>query len=300
MLSGEMGIKADKQDDLLLSEFPSLRPVDNKHIIPIPIEVLQIKFNYLNRWIEEVLDMVEQLNNNRTDGGRKLDGNSQSKAIIYAILDLAYKIDYLITPHGKVMDHIEKVHTIYFAQNEANPLERIERMLKEFEKILSVEDKKVFSELYDVKATFAVAGRTNPAQILSIIANVTNDAIYYTEQKHPKIALVILSYIASYCLFDFALPKFFNDFFHLIISTLNGDLMKELGFQQLVYNEDTKRFNKNFIRQQLHEIQAEARKKYPYFTININHINYTELTDFIVSLYKIMLENNYEEGKAGA
>jgi hypothetical protein len=94
----EMAVKADKQDDLLVQDFTSLLPVDTEHVVEIPEAEKDVKYKYMQIWIRETLDLIENV-----------DGDKFSGGIAYLLLALAYRIDFLIVPEGKLLLNIEKI-----------------------------------------------------------------------------------------------------------------------------------------------------------------------------------------------
>jgi hypothetical protein len=92
----ELATKADKQDDLLVQDFTTLVPAGTDHIIEIPDEEKEIKYKFFQKWIKEVLDLIETVDVDKFSGG-----------IAYMLLALAYRIDFLIIPHGKIHQDLE-------------------------------------------------------------------------------------------------------------------------------------------------------------------------------------------------
>ena len=83
----ELSTKGDKQDDLLVQDFSSLQTIDTEHIIEIPPVEKEIKFRWLQKWVDDTISYVKTLDADKFSGG-----------IAYLLLALAYRIDYLITP----------------------------------------------------------------------------------------------------------------------------------------------------------------------------------------------------------
>ncbi|HEX6427609.1 MAG TPA: hypothetical protein VF008_07995, partial [Niastella sp.] len=94
----ELAIKADKLDDLLVQEFAALQTVDTEHIIEIPQKEKDVKYDFMMLWIRETLDYIASLDADKFSGG-----------IAYLLLALAFRIDYLICPDGKLLNELEKV-----------------------------------------------------------------------------------------------------------------------------------------------------------------------------------------------
>ncbi|MEZ4950996.1 MAG: hypothetical protein R2784_16670 [Saprospiraceae bacterium] len=101
----ELSVNADKMDDLLIEEFETLHPVHSHHIEEVPIEVKKAKYDFICKQIKSVMHEIDHGN---------LKEEQYPGAIAYLLLDLVYKLDYLITPEGYMMELLERVHRQYF------------------------------------------------------------------------------------------------------------------------------------------------------------------------------------------
>jgi hypothetical protein len=116
----ELATKADKQDDLLVSDFATLKAVDDLHVEIFSDSEKEIKYKYFSFWIESTLKKVEELNQDSFSGG-----------IAYLFLTLIYKIDYLITPEGKLLNEIERINSIYWLNKEEKTSVERNQLLKD-------------------------------------------------------------------------------------------------------------------------------------------------------------------------
>src|SRR5688572_12687644 len=117
----ELATKTDKQDDLLVQDFTSLQPLDIDHITTIPDHEKEIKFRYFKKWIQETLDLINSVDLDKYSGG-----------IAYLLLALAYRIDYLILPEGKLLLALEKIVEIYFRKDDRQVTEKNQEMIEGF------------------------------------------------------------------------------------------------------------------------------------------------------------------------
>ena len=79
----ELATRADKQDDLLVHDFTVLEMTETEHIVPLPEKEKEIKFHYFQKWVNELLELVEPLDKEKFSGG-----------IAYLILSLFFRINY--------------------------------------------------------------------------------------------------------------------------------------------------------------------------------------------------------------
>lgn len=54
----ELATKADKQDDLLITDFTTLAAIDNTHVKPFSVQETEVKYLYFKQWIHETLQLV--------------------------------------------------------------------------------------------------------------------------------------------------------------------------------------------------------------------------------------------------
>src|SRR5687768_4772644 len=141
----ELAVKADKLDDLLVQEFAALQTVDTEHIIEIPAKEKEVKYNFMMTWIKQTLEYIETLDADKFSGG-----------IAYLLLSLAFRIDYLVCPDGKLLNELEKIVEIYYRKDEKQTMERNQGMVEGFRKLSEKPKEDVFPFLFRSKHTFAI------------------------------------------------------------------------------------------------------------------------------------------------
>lgn len=281
----EMAVSADRQDDTLLNEFSTLEAIDSGHVQQMPDKEKLVKFSFFTQWIQDTLK-----------DARRLDPNIFSRGISYMLLNLAYKIDYLIVPHGTVMDSIERIHILYFNENEETPIvEKNAKMMLEFEKILAIPADKFYRQLYRTQTTFGITNFTTPGQIADIINELLQDAKEYKRRKQLGVAHNVIEYILHYCMFHYGMPNCIHDLLHLGITILNSNYFKELEFPVQYYYTDTDTFNKTAIKHRISGITKQALKDYPQFDFDVRNLDYRSSTDFVYSLLLEIANCNYND-----
>jgi hypothetical protein len=248
----ELSTKTDKQDDLLVQDFSSLLPIDTEHIIQIPDQEKEIKFKYFKKWIQEALDLVEDIDADKYSGG-----------IAYVLLALAYRIDYLIVPEGRLLKELEKVVEIYFRKDDRQVTEKNQDMIDCYQKLLDIDKKDFFPYLFRSKYTFSIVTPQNFKTIADAIYNANQNVGWYKENKLPGIAAQISEYGLAYCQFSYSLPRPITEFFHLFMMVNYGDYFKEMGFKDAYYNKESNVYDKEAIFQKIEEIETRWKEKYP-------------------------------------
>ena len=268
----ELSIRADKQDDLLVDEFSALKPVDTTGEEEIPAGEKEIKYTYYKKWIEDALKRISEL---KTE--------SFSGAISYLLLDLLYKIDYLIVPEGSFENELEKISWGYFTKDN-KPFEEKNREMKEaFEKLLAKPREDLLKDLYRTKATFGIANPAPHKAVIDAINSNINNVKWYVDNNYEDIAWIIFEYIAGYALFSYGLPKPDISLFHLLYNITQQDYFTALGFKEKYYDTASKKFEEKAIKDKINEIIKEGAKQFPELKFNTDNLKFDNMVSFLRS-----------------
>lgn len=265
----EMAVKADKQDDLLVQDFTSLLAVDTEHVIEIPVEEKEIKYKYMQIWIRETLDLIENV-----------DGEKFSGGIAYLLLALAYRIDFLIVPEGKLLLNIEKIVDIYFKKDDRPVSEKNQDMVEEFMKLQARTKEDIFPHLFRSRYTFSIVMPQNHKTIADAIYNANQNISWYKDNRRYDIAARISEYGIAYCQYSYSMPRPVTDFFQLFMMVNYPDYFAELGFKTKYFNKETNEFNKEQIMTTIHEIEDAWKPKYPELKIREDKLKFDDITSF--------------------
>jgi hypothetical protein len=269
----ELSTKADKQDDLLVQDFTALQTLDTEHIIEIPAEEKEIKFEWLQKWISETLSYIQTLDTDKFSGG-----------IAYMLLALAYRVDYLLVPEGKLLYDIEKIVDIYFKKDERQIIEKNRDMIEAFEKLKNRSKEEVLANLYRSKHSFAIVTPQASKTVSDAIYNAAQNTKWYQENNYPSIATQIIEYGISFCQFSYSLPKPVTEFFHLFMMVNHSRYFKALGFNADYYDPETKQFDADKISGRIRQIISTWKPKYPNLKIKPENIKYDSLLNFDLTL----------------
>ncbi len=275
----ELAVNADKQDDLLISEFDMLHPVNIGHVQEIPVEEKDAKYAFVQAAIQELFDTVDQskLNNEQYAGG-----------VAYAMLDTCYKLDYLVKPEGTTMEALERIHRLYFSQSNKRTLEKNAEIRKELEKIKNKSSEELSAELYRTSSTFGITSPTNHNQFVAFIDGELHHMDWYVENRYEKIACSIPGYIVGYCLFNFALPLPDKQLLHLYYQVMESAYFSLLGDEVLFYEAETGKFKRKAIRKALDQVQRDNQEAYPRFRPDFSLLDFSSRHSFAKS-YLMML-----------
>jgi hypothetical protein len=229
---------------------PALQTIDTEHIIEVPPEEKRIKFRWLQKWIDEAISYIKTLDADKFSGG-----------IAYLLLALAYRIDYLITPEGKVLHDLEKLWKFILRKMKDRPIEKNRDMIAEFEKLKNRTKEEILATLYRSKHTFAIVSPQNYKAIADSIYNANQNIKWYSDNNYPLIAAQIAEYGIAYCQYSYSLPRPVTEFYHLFMMINHGEYFKELGFNSSYYNPQTRQFDTDKITDRIRQIIDEVENK---------------------------------------
>ncbi|MEZ5039296.1 MAG: hypothetical protein R2828_05375 [Saprospiraceae bacterium] len=277
----EVATRADKHDDLLLDEFKMLQPVDVSHLRTIPDEEKEIKYNFITRQIKTVINEIEH---------GQLDRDQYPGGIAYLLLQLVYKLDYLIKPEGYMMETLERIHRTYFAKDDKSTAQKNLILAKELKKLMDRPKADFFKEMYRVTATFGITLPVSHDRIVSVIDNEIPSMDWYLDNGYEAIALAFPNYIVSYCMFSYAVPKPDRDLFHLYFRIIQNDFFSALGYTNNYYDAETGKLNRRAIIKAIDHIVEENKEEYYRCNPNVSALNFTSLPLFAKS-YLHMIRN---------
>jgi hypothetical protein len=265
----ELATKADKQDDLLIHDFTNLLPSDNEHLIEIPEEEKAIKLKYFKLWIQETLDLVGSIDADKFSGG-----------IAYLLLALAYRIDYLIVPEGKLLSELEKIVEIYFRKDDRLVTEKNQEMMDCYQKLLSKDKEEFYPYLFRSKYTFSIVTPQNYKTISDSIYNANQNIAWYRENKLMDIAAQISEYGFSYCQYSYSLPRPVSQLFQLFMMVNYGNYFSELGFRDEFYDPEKNEYDREAIVSKIKSIEQKWKTKYPEFDFKTEKLKFDNKVAF--------------------
>ena len=265
----ELSTKADKQDDLLVQDFAMLETTDNDHITHIPESEKKVKYEYLQKWIKQTLDTISPLDADKFSGG-----------VAYLLLALIYKIDYLITPEGKILNDLEKITGIYFKKDERPVIEKNRDMIEEFKKMQTKSAEEVFSCLFRSKFSFAIVAPQQYKTIADSIHGANQNLTWYRDNNYHFIATQIIEYGISFCQYSYSLPKAITEFYHLYMMVNYSDYFMALGYKQTWYDLEKNQFASEEIIERIKAIQERWKDKYPLLDFKTQNLRFDNLVNF--------------------
>ena len=279
----ELATKADKQDDLLVQDFSVLEKHDTEHINELPESEKETKYRFLQKWIGDTLDYVGTLDADKLHGG-----------IAYLLLTLAFRIDYLLVPEGKLMHDIEKIVDLYFKKDERPVPEKNRDLVEEFRKIQSKTREEIFACLYRSRHTFSIVAPQNHKTVADAIYGANQNTAWYRENNYPLIAEKISEYGIAYSQFSYSLPRPVTELFEIFMRVNYSDYFEALGFPERYYNKAQGKYFPDHLHEDTQAIVAKWKDKYPNLLFRSENIRYTSMMDFNQSFTSEIEFMNFE------
>jgi len=265
----ELSTKADKQDDLLVQDFAVLQTADSEHVIEIPLAEKEIKYEYMQKWIGQTLDTITGLDTDKFSGG-----------IAYMLLSLVYRVDFLVTPEGKLLNDLEKIANIYFRKDERPAVEKNRDMIEEFRKLKAKSKDEIFSYLFRSKYTFSIVAPQNYKAVADSIHGANQSMVWYRDNHYPLIAAQVTEYGISYCQYSYSLPKVISELFLLYMQINYSDYFAALGNKRVYYNPANNHFDNEAIVERIRSIQEKWKDKYPNMDYKVQNLRFDNVVNF--------------------
>lgn len=279
----ELATKADKQDDLLVQDFTILETTDTDHITAIANAEKEIKYEYFQKWIKETIDLINTLDAEKFAGG-----------IAYMLLSLIYRIDYLISPEGKLLNDLEKIGSIYFKKDERAVIEKSRDMVEEFKKLQGLTKEEINSYFFHSKYTYSIVAPQPYKTIADCIHGANQNMLWYRDNNHPEIASQIIEYGIMYCQYSYSLPKAITELNHLYMMINYADYFRTLGFSTNYYDLQKNRFDESAIISAIRTIQQTWKEKFPLMDFKTQNLRFDSLINFNYSFTNEMEFLNLE------
>ena len=276
----ELATRADKQDDVLLSEFKSLINAEAK-VEHYSAEEITAFTKYYRKWISDTLQRVSGMNREQMSGG-----------ISYIFLNLLYRIDYFLMPQGTVLNEMERMSWEYFNNKDMQTVQKTGLLEEDFKKFLEYDDDKLKTNFYVTKSTFGIVQPTGKQGVNDVITNNIENVKWYVDNNYPDVAMIILEYILGYSLFTYGLNVSLRKILGLLMQVINDDFAKEAG----VSNDITVNGlpNREFIVNAINECLAADRTEYPELVFDFDKIKFDTKYDFIKTSIDEIFKLNYK------
>ncbi|PHR56706.1 MAG: hypothetical protein COA44_07595 [Arcobacter sp.] len=278
----EIAINTDKEKELLLDEFNDLEPIELDHIVAMDPHLKDTKLRFFREWIDKTEQKVALL-----------PTQEQSGAIAFVWLGLLLRIDYFVTPRGKLGFEIYEAIQEYYIDDNKLIEEKNDALQKATLKLKELDSQKLSKSLYPVQQTFDIFTINNLDEIRSFIDETLTKIIWYKEHKYEEVILTIYEYLALYMLYNFGMNDCLRELVQLNVRLHNTDFHSALGIQSLYKSED--KLDSSKINKEIKTIISSYNKLYPHLHNFSEGLNYESLEKFHHSYFNGIKSLNFSE-----
>lgn len=270
----ELAIQADRLDDILVDDFTALEAEGIGHIEELSDDIKKVKYDFFRYWMDKTIDKVETLNPNTFAAG-----------ITYSLLNLVYKLDYLLLPEGKLTQKLEEVNSAFWGVPKETPaIKRNADMLAKLKELQAWKEEDVKKYFYRTKHTFALTKPTGFINVVETINNTMKNIAWYTEQDHNDIALEMMEYSFAFSQFSYSLPKPATQLFDIMMQINHCDYYTAMGYPGCLFDRDNNTFDTETIKAKIDAINAENKERYNLININTEALDFENLQSFNFTL----------------
>jgi len=278
----EIAINSDKEKELLLDEFNDLDPIELDHIEAMDTHLKDTKLRFFREWIDKTEQKVSLL-----------PTLEQSGAIAFVWLGLLLRIDYFVTPRGKLgYDIYEAIQEYYLDDNKLIE-EKNDALQKATLKLKELDTQKLSKSLYSVKQTFDIFTVNNLDEIRAFVEETLGKIIWYKEHKYEEIILTIYEYLGLYMLYNFGMNDCMRELVQFNVRLHNTDLHSALGMQS-PYKSESK-LDSSYVSKEVKKTLHSYHKLYPYLHDFTEGLNYESLEKFHHSYFNALKSLNFSE-----
>jgi hypothetical protein len=286
----ELAIHADKMDDLILSEFEQLKPYEVGHTRAVSEKIKTIKTNLF-------FSKLNLLKNELESGYLKKARDPND--LIYAILSTFYELDFLLAPHGKSTEIIERAHQEYFGDG-TRPVElKIASLVEALNLLLYLPADDLGKEWYEVIYTFGINSPVDLYQAQSNIRTEISKIDWYVDNNQFDEAQAIIKFIIGYILFDYSVDHLLKGLLTIYFRILNESYFEQLGYESKFIDKKGYLHSKR-IEAMIHQLLHRYDDQFHGINIPIEQLNYQSMYHFGQSLLHLILNSSFipiEQGR---
>ncbi|MFT7004760.1 MAG: hypothetical protein ACJAWW_002125 [Sulfurimonas sp.] len=279
----EIALNADFDKEYIKMEFSDVTIKDTKHLVKLNEQELQIKYDFLHKWIDELDIKISKLPTN---------DNAGMQAFLY--LHILFKIDYLLVPRFEIYQKISKKIQIYFGDDTASIESKNEELKKYIDKLKKMKFENFSTKFYNSKYTFNPMEKTSHEEICNFISESLIKIRWYKNNRYSQIIPTIYKYISFYILYSYGLNPITKSLMHTLVETQNPDFFEALEYTPL-YDEDKKIFSKKEIIVKIDEAIQPHKSQYKELESFGDKLNFSSFNELSNSYLLQIKHLNFEE-----
>lgn len=271
----ETAIAADSVDDVLVKEFSFLKPVNVQYVVNLPQNEIDAKLKFIRSQISFCNETVESTN----------DENTRT----YIILSCVFKLLWLVSPEGILLDELRKIQDIYaenFDAEQNNSPEINFKMLQALDNLSKQSDDELRAGLYTVCAVFpelSYVPFSDTAQAVETLLQLPQACI---NSRRDDLAGVMCEYIAGLICVRQGMNPVAYEMITIFWRTLYSDYFYQLGFKEMFYNQTAQKLSAVKISQETEKVVRKCQRIFPTMHFNTANLDYGSLDDFAFSFLR--------------
>ena len=279
----ELALNADFDKEYAKCEFSDITIEDIDHLEPLDQTELDIKYDFLQRWIDELNDKIASYPSNDNAGMQS-----------FTLLCFLFKIDYLLVPKYDIYQKTSKKIQEYFSDENSTVEAKNEELREYVETLENMASKEFNTQFYNARYTFDPSEKTSHDDIKAFINESLIKIRWYKNNRYNQVIPVIYEYIGLYLLYNFGLHPVLKGLLHTLAQIQNPRFFSALGYNAL-YDEENRSFSKRAIITRIDEIISPYQSRFKLLKPFGNELNFTSLNEFSNSFYLQLNNLNFQE-----
>ncbi len=279
----EIALNADFDKEYIKSEFSSITLQDTTHLTKLSTQELQIKYDFLHRWIDELERKISTLPTN---------DNAGMQAFLY--LNILFKIDYLLVPKCEIYQKISKKIQVYFSDENITTESKNEELKKYVSKLKEMSFENFSTKFYTAKYTFNPMEKSSQEEISNFISESLMKVRWYKNNRYNQIIPTIYRYISFYILYNYGLNPVIKALIHTLVEIQNPSFFEALDYTPL-YDEEKESFSKKAIVSKVEDAITPFQSQYKSLEDFGDELNFSSINELSNSYLLQLKHLNFEE-----
>lgn len=242
----ELAFEADMKDDVFVRTYPELQPLRELHIRERSERETVARMAWfrseLNRLVTWYRDEKEE--HDRFAGG-----------FSYAVLDLMYKVEFLMTPQGMLRNVIAGLHDSYLRHRVHPAPHYLNDWMGQLEEIMAWPEEQLRAEFYDVVTTFGQSESISQERLRWMIRGQLEEMDTWMQAGKRPYAHAIPGFIMGYCLYRYAIPGLIRDLFALYYLVRESGFASSMGYP--VFRKEDGSWYRHAIQRSIRTVAGE-------------------------------------------
>jgi len=279
----ELALNADYEKEYLHYHYEKQEMVEVEHLQPLDENELQIKYNAMQEWSAACQKELTQL-----------PSNDNTSMVSFTLLSLIFQIDYLLVPHGDIMQEIfEKVNS-FFTEDERLVEQKNDELLIFIQKLQALDFASFKPYFYKAKLTFAPTEHTTTEELNMFIEGVLEKYRWFKHHRYSHVASTLNRYIPLYILYNYGLHPSYHALLHLLVEVQNSTFFSALKYKPL-YDEQERRFDKTAIIDAIEEAILPYKEQFANLEPFGKALNYNTIDEFSHTYFLNLKNLDYTE-----